>query len=118
MSAWSGPTGSATSVLSARGTRTASPCPPSSSGPPHHPVEAGRLQSLFAELTGTVGPGKGSDDQFALLHRADVGLHSLHDADELVTHPVPGLGRESGVGNGLDADIVRAVRRASLWLSY
>src|SRR6188472_3355622 len=37
MRAWSGPTGSATSVPSASGTRTASPWPPSSSVPPHQP---------------------------------------------------------------------------------
>src|SRR6185295_18236823 len=37
MSAWSGPTGSATNVPSANGTRTASPCPPSRVVPPHHP---------------------------------------------------------------------------------
>src|SRR3954471_9473666 len=37
MRASSGPTGSATNVPSARGTRTASPCPPSSVVPPHHP---------------------------------------------------------------------------------
>jgi len=37
MRAWSGPTGSATNVPSACGTRTASPWPPSRVVPPHHP---------------------------------------------------------------------------------
>jgi len=99
-------------------------------------VKTGGLQSLLAELASAVGPGKWSDDEVALLDRSDCGAEILDETDELVAHPVADLAGchgvvrpqiaaadtgtrdanqgvgwldESGVGNRLDAHIVRAV---------
>src|SRR6266542_5170546 len=102
-------------------------------------LDAGRLQSLLAELARAVRPREWSDHQIALLDRSDRGAEILHEADELVPHPVADrTGRhrvvrpqiaaadartrdanqsvcwldEPGVGHGLDTHIVRAVHHS------
>ena len=88
INAWSRPTGSATSVPSACGTRTASPWPPSSRCRPTSRRAGTTSAAPAAEDAGAVGPRERGDDQIAGLDRPDVGADGLDQADELVAHPV------------------------------
>src|SRR5260221_13287988 len=99
-------------------------------------METGRLQTVPAELAGAIRPGKWRDNEVALLHRPHAGADVLHDPDELMPHAAPGRCRFNGlrrpkitpadagtghsenrigvlddarIGNGLDADIARAI---------
>lgn len=58
---------------------------------PEPAVQAGRLQTVLAELTRAIGPCKGSDHQIALFHLAHFGTHIFDETDELMAHASSGL---------------------------
>jgi DNA-binding transcriptional LysR family regulator len=51
-------------------------------------VETGRLESLLAELTGTVRPEEWRDHEIASLHRSHPRADVFDDSSEFVTHAV------------------------------